>query len=59
MVQRNQKGGISMFDNPFNLGLLVVTLYGIGGALVVVLMVKFFERRDRRRAERYFNSWSR
>jgi hypothetical protein len=45
-----------MFDNPINLGLFFVMVAGISGAIVVVLMVKFFERRDRRQAGRNHHS---
>jgi hypothetical protein len=41
-----------MFNDPFNLGLLAVALMGIGGAIFVAIMVKFFERRDRQQAGR-------
>jgi hypothetical protein len=39
-----------MLNDPIILGLLFVMVAGISGASLVVLMVKFFERRDRRRA---------
>jgi hypothetical protein len=41
-----------MFDDPLALGFLVVTVAGISGAILVALMVKFFERRDRRQPGR-------
>ncbi len=37
-----------MFDNPFNLGLFVVMVAGISGAIISALLLKFLAKRDKR-----------
>lgn len=41
-----------MFEDRLALAMIVAMIYGIGGAIFIFFMAKFFERRDRRQAER-------
>ncbi|MDZ7290544.1 MAG: hypothetical protein ONB44_02835 [candidate division KSB1 bacterium] len=45
-----------MFDDHLALGFLVVMVAGISSAILLVLMVKFIEKRDKRQAARKLNS---
>jgi len=41
-----------MFEDRFSLAMVVAMLMGISGFIVIILMTKFFEKRDRQQAER-------
>ena len=47
---------MNMFEDRFTLAMIVAMLMGIGGFIFIVLMTKFFEKRDRRQAARKLNS---